>query len=250
MKTSSGILRSLTNKTQFQYLPFKFAKVEFKGGIYNFKVFMLCLVLGVMAITSISSLRESIKAGLNDQSAKILGGDASMRFTYRVASVDEKQFIRDNSEIYTEIISLRSMISVIKDDLPIDSTLVKIKGVDQNYPIYGSLDITPTANLLEALGEKNGIYGLAAARPLVDRLSLEIGQYVRLGSKMFQLRAKIISEPDDGNPFSFAPRVIVLNKALISGNLIAQGTMFDSSYNIKLLPDQTVEQLRNKAQQK
>ena len=166
-----ALLNYSGNQNRWYYLPVKLAQFELRSGLSSFKIFIICLVLGVTAITAISSLREAIKAGLENQSTEMLGGDASMSFTYRLASEKEQNFIKENSKSFTEIITLRSMVASLKGDEPIDSTVVKVKGIGQNYPIYGNVVLSPSISLAQALNEKEGFYGLVAQRSLIDRLS-------------------------------------------------------------------------------
>ena len=149
----------LDEQRRVNYLPLKLAQFELRSGLSSFKVFIICLLLGVTAITAISSLREAIKAGLEDQSIEMLGGDASMSFTYRLASTKEKNFIKNNSKSFTEIITLRSMVTSLRGEEAVDSTVVKIKGIGQNYPIYGKVMISPNISLIKALHKDKGIYG-------------------------------------------------------------------------------------------
>jgi predicted lysophospholipase L1 biosynthesis ABC-type transport system permease subunit len=61
------------------------ARRELRGGLRGFRVFLACLALGVAAIAAVGMVRAAIEAGLRDQGAVLLGGDAQMEFTYRYA---------------------------------------------------------------------------------------------------------------------------------------------------------------------
>ena len=67
-------------------LAVKFARRELRGGLRGFRIFLACLALGVAAIAAVGSIRASIEAGLAQEGAALLGGDAQMAFTYRFAS--------------------------------------------------------------------------------------------------------------------------------------------------------------------
>jgi putative ABC transport system permease protein len=64
----------------------RFARRELRGGLNGFRVFLACLALGVAAIAGVGIVRSAITAGLTEQGAVILGGDAQMEFTYRFAT--------------------------------------------------------------------------------------------------------------------------------------------------------------------
>jgi len=61
------------------------ARRELRGGLKGFRVFLACLALGIAAIAAVGSVREAISDGLSREGARILGGDASVEFTYRFA---------------------------------------------------------------------------------------------------------------------------------------------------------------------
>ena len=74
-------------------LALRLAGRELRGGLRGFRVFLLCLSLGVMAIAAVVTLRGMIAAGLADQGAVLLGGDARLQFTYRFASAAERDWM-------------------------------------------------------------------------------------------------------------------------------------------------------------
>ncbi len=59
----------------------------------GFTVFLLCLILGVAAIAAVGTVRDSIRAALDEQGAVLLGGDAQASFTYRAASPEERAYL-------------------------------------------------------------------------------------------------------------------------------------------------------------
>ena len=50
------------------------ARRELRGGLSGFRVFLLCLTLGVAAIAGVGTVRSAIESGLRDQGAVLLGG--------------------------------------------------------------------------------------------------------------------------------------------------------------------------------
>ncbi len=63
----------------------RIARREMRGGIKGFRVFLACLALGVAAIAAVGTVRSSIETGLPQEGAVILGGDAEIELTYRMA---------------------------------------------------------------------------------------------------------------------------------------------------------------------
>ena len=225
----------------------KIALREIRGGIKGFRIFIICLALGSMALAAISSTKQSINVGLDQKAVEILGGDVSVGFTYRFASKNELDFIKENSSSFTETTDFRSMAIVSKNSLPVDSTLIQVKGVDINYPLYGKIKTTPNIPITNALKKVDGIYGLIVAKSLLTRLNLVLGDQIQVGNKLFDVRALLLTEPDaGGSPFSFAPKVIAYSDGLIESGLLTLGTMFDTDYKLKA-PGIDLKQVEEKA---
>lgn len=219
---------------------------EMRGGVRNFRIFLLCLALGVAAIAAVGSVRKAVTEGLNSEAAAILGGDAEMTFTYRFASEEERAWMEQTALGVSEIVDFRSMAVISKDDLT-ERALVQVKGINQNYPIYGEVVLEPDMRLQSAL---NGdVPGAVVEKILADRFGLEIGDTFNLGKTTFRLSAILLREPDStGAGFSFGPRVIVNLRDLESSGLLAAGTLFNSKYRLKLPLESNLNALKEEAE--
>ena len=212
---------------------------ELRGGLRGFRVLIACLALGVAAIAAVGMVRESIRAGLEAEGAVILGGDAAISLTYRFASEAERDWMEARATTVSEIADFRSMAVVGED-----RALTQIKAVDGAYPIYGEVVLDPPMALGEALSGD----GAVMERVLADRLGLSPGDRFRLGTKDFTLSALLEREPDAaGSNFGLGPRTIVARAALDGSGLLAPGTLFDSSYRLRLPETADVAALEREA---
>ena len=106
----------------------RFARRELRGGLRGFRIFLACLALGVAAIAGIGSVRSSIEAGISEQGAVLLGGDAQMQFTYRYASDEERAWMATQASAVSEVVDFRSMAVVERGDIT-ERGLTQIKAV-------------------------------------------------------------------------------------------------------------------------
>ncbi len=209
------------------------ARRELRGGLSGFRIFLACLALGVAAIAAVGSVRVSITEGLAREGRVILGGDAEVEFGYRRATAEERAVLAELGTV-AEVVDFRSM-AVAGTGPEADRALTQVKAVDDLYPLTGSIELDPAIPLAEALADN----GIVAHPVLVDRLGLEIGDTIMLGTQAFTLRAQILREPDAGGAgFGLGPRTIVLTDALEGSGLLAEGSLFDSDYRIAM-PDAT-----------
>ena len=136
----------------------RFARRELRGGLRGFRIFLACLALGVAAIAGIGSVRSSIEAGISEQGAVLLGGDAQMQFTYRYASDAERDWMSTQASAVSEVVDFRSMAVVERADVT-ERGLTQIKAVDEFYPLIGTVALSPDIPLSEAFAGQDGLPG-------------------------------------------------------------------------------------------
>ena len=214
----------------------RIARRELRGGLRGFRVFLLCLALGVAAIAAVGSVREAIERGLEREGAILLGGDAEMSFTYRFASDEELAWMQRTAGQVSEVADFRSML-VVERDGETERGLTQVKAVDGAYPLYGEIRLEPAMPLAEAFAGSADLPGAVIAPALADRLALEPGDTFRIGTQDFELSALLLREPDDaGDGFGLGPRTLVRLDALADSALLEPGTLFDSKYRLALPP--------------
>ncbi|KAJ54924.1 drug:proton antiporter [Actibacterium mucosum KCTC 23349] len=222
----------------------RIARRELRGGLRGFYVFLACLALGVAAIGAVGSVREAIAEGLRENGAEILGGDAQIRFTYRFATPDERAWMDGRSMQVSETVDFRSMVTVAREE-GTDRALTQVKGVDDLYPLYGAVELSPDVPLDQALAGDQAVLG----QLLADRLGLQVGDRFRLGQKEFTLSAVLIALPDDGSAgLSFGPPTLLRRAALDGTGLITPGTLYESSYQLKIPPSADLQSMQQAAE--
>ncbi|WP_146590083.1 ABC transporter permease [Puniceibacterium confluentis] len=227
----------------------RFARRELRGGLSGFRIFIACLALGVAAIAGVGSVRSAIEAGLADQGAILLGGDAEVQFTYRFASPEERAWLDTIATRVSEVTDFRSM-AVVDPDGAAERGLTQVKSVDAAYPLKGEILLDPPMPLAQALA-RNELPGAVMAPILADRLGLRVGDAFRLGTQDFTLNAVIAHEPDNtGAGFSLGPRTLVRTEDLAASGLLSAGTLFDSEYRLDLPPGSDLDALKAQAEER
>lgn len=212
----------------------RIARRELRGGLKGFRVFLACLALGVAAIAAVGTVRESIRAGLANEGAVLLGGDAEVTLTYRFASDVERAAMEAASDRLSEVVEFRSM-AVAGQGAGEDRALTQVKAVDGAYPLEGRVQLDPDLPLTEALAGQDGLPGAVMDRLLVDRLELAPGDKFSLGGSDFVLMGTLLREPDNASGgFGLGPRTMVARAALEGTSLVAPGSLFDTHYRLDL----------------
>ena len=211
-------------------LAVRFALRELRGGLSGFYVFLACIALGTAAIGGVNAVSTSVTRGIEEQGQVILGGDLRFELNHRTATPEERAFL-DSLGTVAVSANMRSMARLEDQS---DQSLVELKAVDGNYPLYGELQTEPALDRDALYAERDGRYGAAVQQILLDRLGIAVGDTIRLGNAVFEIRALIASEPDavsDG--FAFAPRVLVSMDGLAASGLVQPGSLVEYHYKIR-----------------
>ncbi|CAN7497966.1 ABC transporter permease [Aminobacter sp. LjRoot7] len=212
-------------------LAFRFASREMRGGLRGFLIFLTCIALGVAAIGGVNSVARAITAGVASEGQALLGGDIRFQLIQREATDKEKTFLESVGTV-SHNAGMRSMARLEDGS---DQSLVEAKAVDDAYPLYGQLVTEPALPRAELFAERSGVFGAAAPDLLFERLNLKLGDRIKLGSTTFELRAKLVTEPDavsDG--FGFAPRLLVSMEGLSASGLIQPGSLVEHAYKVRM----------------
>ncbi|MCB1540584.1 MAG: FtsX-like permease family protein [Rhodoblastus sp.] len=182
-----------------------FARRDLRGGLKGFRVFFICVAIGVAAVTSVAAVSQSLLASFAMQGRSMLGGDLTLARSLRVLAPEERAYLSSLGRL-SEIAILRAMAR-IPDDRAI---MVDAKVVDETYPLVGAVALAPEAPLSRALAAENGEYGAVADAVFIERAGLNIGGRFDLGKAHFILRGEIRSEPDRiATGIGFGSRVMI-----------------------------------------
>ena len=220
---------------------------ELRSGISGFRIFLICLVLGVGTITAVGTVKSGIEYAIGEKGSELLGGDAEAEFTYRLANTEELDWLKSISANMSEILEFRSMANVIRDGQN-ERALTQIKAIDDKYPLIGDVQLSSGRALRDILRQpKSAIM----ESDLVSRLGISIGDSFRLGLTEFILRDIIVTSPDDaGANFGLGPRTILKTEDLKASGLIAPGTLFSAKYRLMIAPNENFDTLKTLAKTK
>jgi putative ABC transport system permease protein len=228
-------------------LALKLARREMRSGLSGFRIFLASLVLGVAAIASVGSLSQAFLTGLAEQGRVLLGGDVSVGLVHRETTPEEHALLAKYGRV-TEVISMRGMAYALKNGKTDDRQLVELKAIDNLYPLYGNVGLSPNLKLSDALKCESDICGAVAEQTLLDRLHLSRGGLMRIGTQNFRVTAVLANEPDRiSGGFSLGPHVMISDAGLNRTGLVTLGSLIQYSYRVAMPPTRTPTQFRAEA---
>ena len=228
-------------------LAWRFSLREMRGGLRGFRVFLACIAIGVAAIGAVNGVARSITTGIESEGASILGGDIRFELNQREATPEELAYLRGLGSV-SATSGLRSM--ALRSD-ETDQALVELKAVDNAWPLYGTATTEPQMSVADIVAGSGKVFGGSAPQTLFDRLSLKIGDRLKLGDIEIELRAVLVTEPDAASDgFGFAPRLLISDEALKASALIQPGSLVEHGYKIALPSGADAKALRVAAESK
>jgi putative ABC transport system permease protein len=215
----------------------RLARRELRGGFSGMRVFLACLALGVAAVCGVQSLAAGFTAGLAADAALLMGGDVEVTSPGTPLEPGPLAMLAAAGRV-SGIVSMRAMVAAVADGGPARRGLVSLRAVDDAYPLTGRVTLSPDMPLAEALAGADGLPGAVAAPELMSRLSLAVGDRVRLGQATFIIRAALVREPDRLVSFwGFGPRFLVSEKSLAATGLVQPGSLLRYAYRVSLAPE-------------
>jgi len=216
-------------------LAFILARREMRSGLGGFRLFLACLALGVGAIAAILSFSRAVQEGLHADARELLGGDVAISLLYREAAPPQLAWLAKEGQL-TRWIDSRSMARPLKEGG--HPALVQLKAIEPAYPLYGTVELQGGGRLDEALAKRDGVWGAAVEDSALQRMNIAVGDRLKVGDAVVQVRATITREPDRGvNAFaSLGPRLMIPLAAIADSGLAQQGSLLTWEYRLRLPP--------------
>ena len=97
---------------------------------------------------------------------------------------------------------------------------VVLKAVEPSYPLYGVVELQGGSALTDALAKRDGVWGAVVEDAALQRMNASIGDKLKVGDAIVDIRAVIAREPDRGvNAFaSLGPRLMIPMGAVAARN--------------------------------
>ncbi|MEO1543810.1 MAG: FtsX-like permease family protein, partial [Pseudomonadota bacterium] len=206
----------------------KLALREMRAGLSGFVIFIACIALGVMVITGVGALTDTLRSGLQDQGRLLIGGDISIaRMHTRLAEAE-----RNKLATFGKISETATMRTMARSTTGDDQALIELKAVDDAYPLVGDVQFDGDASLKSAFAEPLS----AAVDPiLLERLGIKIGDQFTVGATKLTASAIITKEPDAlGDRLTFGPRVLMNVATFDATGLLKPGALVRWRYAVAI----------------
>ncbi|HEX6635546.1 MAG TPA: FtsX-like permease family protein [Usitatibacter sp.] len=184
------------------------------------RVLLVALFIAVASVTTVGFFADRVQAALDRQANELLGGDLVVTADHPVPAPFVESARADRLEIATTQ-TFPSMVSAAGG-----VNLADIKAVSASFPLRGRIRIADRVGGPERLAEgvpRPGTVWIAPA--LAGRLSIGVGDRLKVGRAELEVAAIIAREPDSVlEYFGIAPRVLMNQADLAATQLIQVGS--------------------------
>lgn len=212
-------------------LPVRLALRELRAGLSGFRIFLVCLVLGVAAIAAVGTFSAALQGGLAREGRSILGGDLEFALVHEDISAAQKSFLEARGEV-SRVATMRAMARTPDGA---SRALVELKAVDGAYPLYGQLELESGGSPAEKLARTGEAYGALVEPTALARFGISVGDELRTGDITLRVTDVIRTEPDRiASGMSIGPRVMISHEALTASGLVLPGSLVRWRYRLAL----------------
>lgn len=232
---------------------FNMAWRETRSAWRHFVYFLVCIAIGVGALTGVSLFGAEVEKTVNKEARSLLGGDLEVRLSHPLSSQGQTVLDSLNSRgiSLTHVSELVAMVARTDSSTSGQPTqIVELKAVEPGYPLYGQVRLNPQGDLAELLGLQSvrcqdiATFGVVVQESLLIKMGLRIGDCLKIGQGFFRIVAVVRTEPDRmANAFSLGPRVLMSQEGLQAAELVKVGSRIRERYLVKIPSNLPVDPL-------
>ena len=203
-----------------------------------FQLLALALVIAAFTLSTMVLLRAELEERFAVRTAEMLGGELVLSGT-QAADTEQLGKLNARGNIRTTALVDFSTVLVHQESL----LLVSARAVDPAYPLYGNIE---TAALrfaaTEAAGGGPAAGELWVADQVLDRLGIDIGDTIQVGSKDLRISQVVRQLPDQSAGFySMSPRILFNRADLEATRILGPGTRVRHRLMIAAPPEVALE---------
>ncbi len=195
--------------------------------------FFICVSIGVGAIVTLRSIIQSIRQGLMAEARAMIAADVLVQtnrpWTPELRAELDQRIAAAPVLAKSESVETATMVRAEKGSV---AKMVELRGVEADYPYYGTLQLKDGAVYSHALLRERG--ALVGA-DLIVQLGIAPGEPILIGGQRFTVRGVIAQEPGRRvGGFSFGSRVLVDLADLRKTGLLAFGSRASNQILLKM----------------
>ncbi|HVF54529.1 MAG TPA: FtsX-like permease family protein [Pyrinomonadaceae bacterium] len=204
---------------------FSLARREIRSSWKRLLFFFICIGIGVGSIVALRSMIQNLNRAVAGEARALMTADAqadtTREWTPEALSAIERVARPPLVEARTQTAEATTMVRPA-DAAREGALMVELKGIEAGFPLYGEFKLADGRAFDYSLLAGGG----AVVGPLLlERLSLRVGDWVKINDATFQIRGVVGQEPGGGGTgFRLGPRVFIERRMLEEAGLTGFGS--------------------------
>ncbi|MAP54443.1 MAG: hypothetical protein CL605_06025 [Altibacter sp.] len=179
-------------------------------------LFMASIILGIAAVVSIQLFSTTLKDNIQRQSKSLMGADYII--DVREQPTARAQAIIDSLQPDALEVNFMSMIAFPKNE---GTKLVQVRGMDGNFPFYGSMDTQPAS----AASSYQSLGGALVDATLLLQFNIQPGDSIKVGAVTLPIVGALKSIPGStAISTTVAPPVVIPHRFIEATELLQFGS--------------------------
>src|SRR5690554_3221558 len=219
---------------------FKMAWRDAKASRVRLLLFMASIILGIAAVVSIQLFSANLKDNIKLQSKAIMGADFII--DTRQAPTARAQAIIDSLVPDASEVNFVSMVAFPKNG---GTKLVKVRGLEGDFPFYGKMDTQPSS----AASTYQGLNGALVDATLMLQFNVKPGDSIKVGELTIPILGALKAIPGStAISTSVAPPIVIPLQLIEETGLLQFGSRKEYQYFYKTEESLDLELLEKQLQ--
>ena len=236
-------MEKLNKYSEFSLI-FKYALKDLGRNYKKISSIILTLFISLFILSAIFTIEDSLNKELNDNAKVLLGGDLEIDYNRNKGNLNLVDKVKEFSTV-SHMIEFSTMLSTV-DKTKNKSLFVRIKTVDEKYPLYGKVIYEPKGAFDRMQVEPNT---LLINESLSKTLKIKINEKVKVQDQIFTVIGIIKSVPDVSGFVAFGDWALAGKQTLEILKLNGIGSFLNYEYKVKFNlnddPDKTEKRIEN-----
>ncbi|WP_055445063.1 ABC transporter permease [Lacinutrix himadriensis] len=201
-------------------------------------LFMASIILGIAAVVSIQLFSTNLKDNIQSQSKTLMGADYII--DARQIPTERAQAIIDSLKPGASEVNFVSMIAFPKNG---GTKLVKVQGMEGDFPFYGNINTEPAA----AASSYQESGGALVDATLLLQYNIQPGDSIKIGQITLPIAGALKSMPGNSAvSSSVAPPVVIPYRFIEATELLQFGSRKEYQYFYKVSDTVNLKRLEDK----
>lgn len=188
---------------------------EFRHG--ELRTLAAALILAVAALAAVATLGERVERAILANAAELIGGDLGVAARHTLPA----EFAAEAARLGLRTNTNAEFPSVVFSGDK--SQLVQILASDDAYPLRGTLIVRGSKGV-ERMTQAPPAGKAFADHAVLAALALRVGDTLQLAGRSLRIDGEIVRQPDGGQLFALAPRLIIALDDARNAGLLGAGS--------------------------